>query len=240
MQKNLFQQTVFEVYKNKGKAGYKVIERPTMFVVLWNNQKVSGLNVVHCQKFAKEELDFLQNNFRNMELMIASNEKSNIDDKRLTFDEPASTMILDADTILPEKKKFEIKLVQTPQDIHCFCQIAGDVFHMQNEVEELEQSLSFDIKDSRCLKYIGYVENKPAGILEIAKGQDAALISWVGVIQKFRRQGLCSALLTHAINQEIKKGYNKFVLVATPLGENVYASLGFKVMMHRYDYILKL
>lgn len=240
MLKNLFQQTVFEVYKNKEKAGYKVIETPTMFVVLWNNQKLSGLNVVHCQKFAKEELAFLQNNFSYMELMIASNQESNIDDKRLTFDEPASAMILEANILLPQKKNFEIKLVQTPQDINCFCQIAGEVFHMQNEVEELAQSLSSDIKDSQCLKYIGYVENKPAGIIEIARGRNAALISWVGVIEKFRRQGLCSALLTYAINQEIKKGCNKFVLVAAPTGQKVYSSIGFKVLSNRYDYILKL
>lgn len=240
MLKNLFQQTVFEVYKNKEKAGYKVIETEAMFVVLWNNQKLSGLNVVHCNKFEKEELDFLQNNFHHMELMIASNIESNINDKRLTYDEPASSMILEAKTLLPQKKNFEIKLVQTPQDINCFCQIAGEVFHMQNEVDKLEQSLSSDIKDSQCLKYIGYVENKPAGIIEIAKGKDAALISWVGVIQKFRRQGLCSALITHVINQEIKKGCNKFVLVATPTGQKVYSSVGFKVLSNRYDYILKL
>lgn len=240
MLKNLFQQTVFEVYKNKEKAGYKVTETPTMFVVLWNNQSLSGLNVVHCNKFDKEELDFLQSNFHHMELMIASDEESKIIDKRLTYDESASSMILKADTLLPIKKNFEIKLVQTPQDINCFCQIAEEVFHMQNEVEELSQSLSSDIKDSQCLKYIGYVENKPAGIIEIARGRDAALISWVGVIEKFRRQGLCSALLTYAINQEIKKGCNKFVLVATPTGQKVYASIGFKVLSNRYDYILKL
>ncbi len=240
MLKNLFQKTVFEVYKNKEKAGYKVTETPTMFVVLWNNQRLSGLNVVHCNKFDKEELDFLQNNFRNMELMIACNTESKIIDKRLTYDEPASSMILEADTLLPIKKNFEIKLVQTPQNINCFCQIAGEVFHMQNEVEELAQSLASDIKDSQCLKYIGYIENEPAGIIEIAKGRDAALISWVGVIEKFRRQGLCSALVTYAINQEIKKGCNKFVLVATPTGQKVYSSVGFKVLSNRYDYILKL
>lgn len=240
MQKNLFQQTVFEVYKNKEKAGYKVIETPKMFMVLWNNQKISGLNVVHCQKFAKEELNFLQNNFRNIEFMIASNTESNINDNRLTYDEPASSMILEANTPLPQKKNFEIKPVQTPQDINCFCQIAGEVFHMQNEVEELAQSLSSDIKYSHCLKYIGYIGNKPAGIIEIAKGRDAALISWVGVIEKFHRQGLCSTLLTYAINQEIEKGCNKFVLVATPTGQKVYSSIGFKVLSNRYDYILNL
>ena len=61
----------------------------------------------------------------------------------------------------------------------------------------------------------------------------------VGVKTEFRKQGICHAMLAHAINNEISKGCNKFVLVATEIGQQVYSRFGFETIMSRYDYILK-
>lgn len=240
MQKNLFQQTVYEVYKNKEAAGYRIIETPTMFLVLWNEPRLLDLNVAHCQKFEKTELDFLRRRFKGLKLSIASNEQSSVRTDRLTPDGTAAAMLLETAAPLPQKKKFEIKRVETPQDTESFCKIAAEAFRMQDDVSVLARSLYPDIDNPHCLKYIGYAGNTPAGIIEIASGSEACLISWVGVIPSCRRQGLCSALLVHAINGEMQKGCHKFVLVAAPLGQKIYASFGFKTIAERYDYILDI
>ena len=108
MQKNLFQQTVYEVYKNKEAAGYKIIETPTMFLVLWNEPRLLDLNVAHCQKFEKTELDFLRRRFKGLKLSIASNEQSSVRTDRLTPDGTAAAMLLE--TAAPCRKRRNLKL----------------------------------------------------------------------------------------------------------------------------------
>ncbi len=118
-----------------------------------------------------------------------------------------------------------------------FCEIAGYVFHMQDDLSELNELLSLELRLGNSHKYIGYIQGKPAGIIEVCMGSEAALISWVGVKEEFRRQGLCRAMLEYAINQEIVKGCKKFVLVATEMGAKVYENFGFKTIASRYDYV---
>lgn len=76
VQKNLFQKTVYEVYKSKEAWGYKIIETSYMFIILWNDQTISGLNVVHCEKFTDEEFNFIKENLKGIEFGIATNFQS--------------------------------------------------------------------------------------------------------------------------------------------------------------------
>ncbi len=239
MQKNLFQKTVYEVYKSKEALGYKIIEMPHMFVILWNDQRISCLNVMHCEKFTQDEFDFIEKELDVAEIGIATNSKIGINSSKLTFDEIAQAMLFESNDLLKGKNQFEVKSVKNQQDLNLFCDLAGNVFHMQKYVSALQESLSPDIKLNNCHKYIGYVQGEPAGIIEVCMGSEASLISWVGVKEEFRRQGLCRAMFEYAINQEIVKGCKKFVLVATEMGAKVYKNFGFKVIASRYDYIWK-
>lgn len=239
MQKNLFQKTVYEVYKSKETLGYKIIETPHMFIILWNDQTISGLNVAHCEKFTNDEFDFFKRKLQGIEICIASNIKSELNNPALEFNEIAQAMLFEPLFKLKENKSFEIKLVDNQQELDLFCEIAGDVFHMQKDVVALQKSLSPDLKLDNCDKYIGYKNGIPAGIIEICRGSEAVLISWVGVKEEFRKQGLCHAMFAYAINNEISKGSHKFVLVATEVGKKVYANFGFEIFASRYDYILK-
>lgn len=148
-------------------------------------------------------------------------------------------MFFESSNLLEENKNFEIKLVDNQKDLNLFCELAGDIFHMNKDIEALEKSLAPDLSLERCDKYIGYRNGIPAGIIEICRGSEAALISWVGVKEDFRKQGLCRAMLCYAINKEITNGNFKFVLVATKTGQKVYSNFGFKLLASRYDYILE-
>lgn len=240
MQKNLFQQTVFEVYKNKENVGYKVIETEAMFVVLWSNPQISGLNVAHCNKFDKEELDFLQNNFKNIQINIACDKKSTVSSSHLKPNGKACSMILETSNPLELKNKYEVKLVQNKQDIDTFCQIAGDAFQMQKDISNLAHSLYNEKATPLCQKYIGYIENNPAGIIEIAQGHQADLISWVGIAPQYQKLGLSRTLMAHVINQKINKGRTKFTLSSGETSQKIYAKYGFAILNNRYNYILEL
>ena len=239
VRKNLFQKTVYEIYKNKETLGYKIIETSDMFVILWNNQTLSGLNVAHCEQFTCNEYDFLKREFRDIEVCIASNKQTDIHYPELKFDEVAHIMLFEANHLLREDNFFDVRLVDNKQKLEMFCNIAGDVFHMKDEIQALQKSLLPDLELDNCNKYIAYKNGIPVGITEICRGSEACLISWVGVKTEFRKQGICHAMLDHAINNEISKGCNKFVLVATEIGQQVYSRFGFETIMSRYDYILK-
>lgn len=238
MKKNLFQKTVYEVYKSKEAFGYKIVETPQMFIILWNDQSISGLNIVHCEKFSDEEFNFIKKNLYGIEFGIASNIQSEINHPKLKFDEIAQMMFFESSDSLEENKNFEIKLIDNQKKLNLFCELAGNIFHMNKDVAALQKSLAPDLSIEKCDKYIGYSNGIPAGIIEICRGSEAALISWVGVKEDFRKQGLCHAMLAYAINNEIAKGCNKFVLVATETGQKIYSKFGFKVLASRYDYTL--
>lgn len=225
--------------KVKKILGYKIIETPCMFIILWNEQAISGLNIAHCEKFTKDEFDFLKKELKDLKICIASNNQSEINSPELKFDEVAYSMLFVPRHLLKENDNYEVKLVKSKQDLDVFCNIAGEVFHMKDDVATLQTSLLPDLKLDNCDKYIGYKNGIPAGIVEICRGSEAALISWVGVKIDFRKQGLCRAMLAHAINKEIAKGCHKFVLVATELGQKVYSNFGFEQIASRFDYILE-
>ncbi len=239
MQKNLFQKTFYEIYKSKETLGYKIIETPNMFVGICKNPKILGLTVAHCEKFTQNEFDFIEKEFENIDICIGSNTKAEINSPKLIFEEIAQAMLFETGDLLTGQKKFEIKLVKNRQDINLFCEIAGDVFHMEDDISELNKLLSLELGLNNSHKYIGYIQGEPAGIIEVYNGSEASLVQWVGVKEEFRRQGLCRAMLEYAINQEITKGCQKFVLVATEMGAKVYENFGFKTIASRYDYIWK-
>ena len=240
MKKNLFQQMVFEVYQNKLQSGFKVIETENMFLVLWNDPQIAGLNVAHCNKFDKAELKFLQRHFKGIKINVTCDEPCCFSSPNLTFSGETVSMILATNQPLQAKTNFDIKLTQTKPDIDCFCQVVGDAFQMQPDVKKLAESLYVDEFTPKCRKYIGYIDGSPAGVIELSQGSAADLIAWVGVTPQFQNLGLSRALVAYVINQEISTGRTKFVLSAGAMSQKIYAKFGFKILAQRYNYELTL
>jgi len=238
---NILQKTLYEINKKKQIAGYQVIEGKDGFIVLWNNPKLYAYGKAHCESITEENYAFFKENFPFPELGIATNQRSSLEGmySDLIFNGTADTMLLERSKPFEENSKFEIKLVENKKDIKTFAQIATEVYNHQEKFDCLVDSLTEDLKVKHCHKYIGYVGNSAAGIIELSEGKEAVFISWVGVKKEFRRQGLCHAMLTYAINREIEKNFNKFVLVSSSEGKIVYTLLGFKDLGLRYNYTLE-
>ncbi len=231
---------MFEVYKNKLKSGFKVIETENMFLVLWNDPQIAGLNVAHCNKFDRTELEFLHRHFKGIKINVTCDNPCCFSSPNLTFSGETVSMILETNQPLQAKTNFDIKLMQNKPDIDCFCQVVGDAFQMQPDVKRLTESLYVDELTPKCRKYIGYIDGNPAGVIELSQGSAANLIAWVGVTPQFQNLGLSRALVAYVINQEISTGHTKFVLSAGPKSQKIYAKFGFKILAHRHNYELAL
>lgn len=90
-----------------------------------------------------------------------------------------------------------------------------------------------------CFKYVGYIDDNPAGTLEFSEGSEAAYVAWGAVKPEFRKRGLYKSMLIHAINHEIDRGFNKIVLNSSEMGKEIYAKMGFIPLAERNNYVLE-
>lgn len=240
MKKNLLQQTLYEINQKKEIAGYQIKECEDGFIILWNNPDIYFYSKAHCEMITEKNYAFFKEAFPFPKLSIATDKRSPLEKTLpgLVFEETSDTMLFERATPLEESKQFKIKPVETKQDIEIFAEIACEVFHHPERCQILTESLTADLKVKHCCKYIGYIGQNAAGIVEFSEGKEAVFISWVAVKQEFRRQGLCHAMLAYAINREIEKNFTKFVLVSSSEGKIVYSLLGFKDFKVRYNYTL--
>lgn len=240
MKKNLLQKTLYEIHQEKQSAGYKIVEGEDIFVLLWNSPKLAYLDKAHCETITEKNYKFLKANFSSCSLNIATNQESALKDvPYLIFKGISDIMLLKRDTLIEENSRFEIRLVQTKDDIRTFSEIAAEVFNMKQDVENIQKSLEADMGLKHCHKYIGYDGETAAGIVEFSEGKEAVYICWAAVKKEFRRKGLCHDMFVYGINREIEKNFKKFVLLPSAEGKRVYSQLGFRDYAIRYNYTLK-
>lgn len=239
MWKNLYQKTVYEAYKSKEHLGYKIFEFEEMFVVLWNDQQMFYWNIAHCNKFGKNELNFIKENIPNTFLCIAS---SNVIEKKLSIlkkGTPSYLMMLNLSNKIETNKQFKILRVNNQKTLLDFCDITTKVYDIEKDKESLVSSFSKEINLDNCFKYVGYIDDNPAGTLEFSEGSEAAYVAWGAVKPEFRKRGLYKSMLIHAINHEIDRGFNKIVLNSSEMGKEIYAKMGFIPLAERNNYVLE-
>ncbi len=241
MEKNLLQKTLYEINQQKKVAGYEIVECDDGFISLWNHPALYYYSKAHCKTVTEKNYIFFKENFPFQTLSIAANCRSSLENIHpdLIFTGTSDTMLLEQTVLLTENSRFTIKLVENKKDIKIFSQIASEVFNHPEICDKLAESLAADLKLQHCHKYVGYDGKEATGIIELSEGEEAVFISWAAVREKFRRRGLCHAMLAYAINREIEKKFTKFVLVSSPEGKIVYKLFGFHDFALRYNYTLK-
>ena len=238
MWKNLYQKTIYEIYKSKEFLGYKIYEFEKMFVILWSNQQMFYYNMAHAQKFGKNELVSIQKNIPDTYMCVASN---NILDDSLPLKKgtPSYLMFYNAQNKIEENTPFEILRVTNQKTVSDFCDVITDVYNKKEDRELLIDYFTKELCLENCFRYVGYINNEPAGAVEFSEGTEAACVSWGAVKEEFRRRGLYRAMFAHAINNEINRGKNTIVLNSSEMGREIYLKMGFVSLANRYNYILE-
>lgn len=240
MWKNLYQKTIYEVYKSKEHLGYRFFETEEMFAMLWNDQRMSRYNMVHCRKFGPEELAFLRENVPNTFFCVASGIE--IKDKTLPLKKgtPSYLMVLNLQGKMKEEKLFKIMRVTDKKTLSDFCDVITEVYDIKKEDRaSLSNSFIKEMDLEGCARYVGYIDEHPAGAVEFSEGKEAVCVSWGSVKKEFRKQGLYKAMLIYAANYEIDRGFKAIVLNSSEMGRAIYAKMGFVPLAHRYNYTLE-
>ena len=239
MWQNLYQKTIYETYKEREPLGYKFFEDKEMFVILWNDQRMSYFNMVHCRQFGKREFDFIKENIPDTFLCVSASEMMTDTTLPLKQGMPSYLMVLNAEHKLKENKAFEILRVTDEKTVADFCEVTTDVYEKTKDKKALIKCMVKELGLNNCFRYVGYINQQPVGTVEFAEGKEAVTVSWGAVKKEYRNRGLYKAMLAHAINREIGRGLKTIVLNSSEMGREVYIKMGFKPLANRYNYVLE-
>jgi ribosomal protein S18 acetylase RimI-like enzyme len=78
--------------------------------------------------------------------------------------------------------------------------------------------------------FLAYLDEKPAAIAMTIVSHGVAGIYWVGSVEEARGRGLGWALTAAAVNAGLDLGAEVTSLQASPMGESLYAAMGFKTV----------
>ena len=87
----------------------------------------------------------------------------------------------------------------------------------------------------RCRAFVAWAGKTPVGATLVYLGTVCAGLNDVDVVQGYRRRGIGAALVDHSCRFAAERGATSIVLLATGMGESVYARCGF-VEVVRFGY----
>lgn len=239
MQMNLYQKTIYEVYQARAFLGYKIFDFDEMFAVLWNDQQMAYFNMIHARQFGKKEFDAIKKNIPDTFFCVAAANEMTDDLAEVKKGTPSYLMVLNAESKFEENKAFKILRVSDVKTAMDFCEVATTVYHKTEDKAALLKSFMAELQLGHCFRYVGYINDEPAGCVEFAEGKEAVCVSWGAVKDEFRNKGLYKAMLYHAINHEIERGLKTIVLNSSEMGRDIYLKMGFVPLANRYNYILE-
>lgn len=126
----------------------------------------------------------------------------------------------------PPVQGLEIATVRDAEGLAHFQRMAFESFGYPVEVAPL--ALTPELVDlPHVTAFVGYVQGEPAACSLLITTGEMAGIYWVGTLAAHRKLGLGAALTAHAVNEGLAHGCKRACLQASPLGQPVYARIGF-------------
>lgn len=92
---------------------------------------------------------------------------------------------------------------------------------------ELHQATATD-PSGRWSHWLASMDGIPVGTASLFLGADAATIAGVGVLPRYRREGIAAAITWHVLQQAQAADCQHVVLFASPMAIGVYSRLGFR------------
>lgn len=136
---------------------------------------------------------------------------------------------------VPPKQKHAI--VEIGSDgIEEWCRVCDKAFGKQDDVMIYEKLLA----DKKCKFYASEATDNivSTGMYCIDNADINIGIHSIGTLPEYRGHGYATSIVSHIIAEAEKKSIPLLTLQASPLGEPVYASLGFKKYAMIYSYAL--
>jgi ribosomal protein S18 acetylase RimI-like enzyme len=125
----------------------------------------------------------------------------------------------------------EIKWVATPQGSAEFLQVVASESVPSAEIRQswLEFEIRLGFAESLpWQRYVGYLDGEAVATAAMFFGKRSAGLYHVATIPAARGRGIGSAITYAALREGVRRGYRLAVLIATPMGVNIYRKLGFQ------------
>ena len=135
-------------------------------------------------------------------------------------------------------KKLTSKSVKTKEDLRLWGRVASKIYASW-DTDSIYESFKTDLGKKYATYFIFYKGTTPVGVSQVIRGGGYSAVYWIGVLEKYRKQGFGSEITKQTLNYEITNKRTKFLLTASKLGLIIYKKLGFKPMETLYEYELK-
>jgi N-acetylglutamate synthase-like GNAT family acetyltransferase len=104
------------------------------------------------------------------------------------------------------------------------------------EWSDLRTTCQFYIDNDYCEPFKLSIDNKMVGIGTAILHENVGWLSTIVTHRQYRKMGIGKAITEHLVVNLQAKNCEKIYLIATALGEPVYAKVGFKVESHYHEY----
>ncbi len=107
-----------------------------------------------------------------------------------------------------------------------------------SSIYEFERSLGYG-KTLPWIRFTGIIDGEAVATSAIFMGSEAAGLDNITTVPDWRKKGVGTSMVTHALKFSQSLGYNIGILQASDMGYNLYHKLGFKKYYEFKEYIWK-
>ncbi|MEA2573078.1 MAG: hypothetical protein QOH93_376 [Chloroflexia bacterium] len=129
----------------------------------------------------------------------------------------------------PGNPRLVITRVSDTQDLAIFRAILSKVFYIAQEEAEMvlgDNALSV----SEVRHYLGRLDGEPVGTLSLVMSGPVPGIWNVGTLHEYRREGIGTSLMYHALREAAEEGHTASMLLASREGVPLYERLGYRTL----------
>lgn len=200
----------------------------------------AGYNPTYAEKINKSVLKDILTETKNYKSVLLT-PLPDLDKKysnELEFSEKSVVYGLDRKDLFSIDKKLTFKTVQTKDDLLLWGSVASQIY-THCDTDFIYESFKTDIGKKYATYFIFYKGNKPVGVSQVIRSAGCSAVYWIGVLDKYRKQGYGTEITKQTLNYEIANKRYQFVLTASELGLIIYKKLGFTPQETLYEYNLK-
>ena len=199
-----------------------------------------GYNLTYAEKINKAVLKEILAETKNYKTLLAT-PLPDLDKKYPEDLELAEKIVVHGllrKDIFPNEEKLTFKTVKSKEDLILWGQTASQIYPYLS-ADFAYESFKADVGKKYADYFIFYKDGQAMGTAQVVRGGGCSLICFVGIVEKYRRQGLGTDLVKQVLNYEINNGHRNFMLSASEIGLIIYKKLGFEMKEIVYRYNLK-
>jgi hypothetical protein len=125
----------------------------------------------------------------------------------------------------------DVRLVESPEAAAAYWRICDDAYLSLGMPQGMfTESFTPDslLPSERSVACLGHLDGEPVACASVYLAEGIGMVGWVGALPGARGRGLAAACTVWATNRAFAMGAEAAALQASPMGEPIYARLGYE------------